>query len=1210
MPFLLPALIALSSDALVFWLRRLAPNAEHAITDDDKDQGTGTHQDFYYNVGYLAPLALTRIFILLLPLLFHSYTGTALKCTLFYQILYWGTLLTLLIHMLALCLMDPESLTAIFPTVSASISSRLTHRFLLQHLHELRRIWWMLSLSLMSNICHLIMFWHVRSSAPHDALFGTRRKQPSVYFALRSASIGAVNESGSYAHAHSHTNNEHEPPLVHAMNDFMIDLQGRLHRAKLDWSKRLDDFTSRLLMNEGRSTAVRRTGSLQNPLAPLTPFRVLLQLFAYEDVLENGKLDVVFDADDGASLTFYIPQLLSFLLHGALWCSPQLEEWILQKCRLNIHFAHRCYWFLKAWCLEVPVEIPASITPGISRQNSTDGLAPFLDEPSSPPSTKNANINTVDGGSVCSGRMGMERLPNARTSARSDKLLPEERAMIERLMMRVKECGEEPARILEHGNANADHDEEMNTNVGDDYDRAPETVTCDTTRKSSNGIDRGNVKSSLALDVANAVESGRIPVNPVTGLPSPKHVDSVSAEHKFGFSPLEQDKSRLSVNVHGNNGFYKNDGHGGGASDNFDKTPRFVDALIFLADGLFGVPRENRKEELKTQLRALECELLPSNAVYVPIGNSNHRVWRIVADESIAISTKERVPCIIYLEVIDYPVKRRKPRSWSLLPRKVQRSCSAEGIPERTTLVAETSTHSDRSSEYSLPDHTEQSEKAIVSEWRNAHRDPLRRVSLFDKMSTTVRDKVKVPLDNMKIKVQESIYQLRDRSVSEELRTLTLAETLVGGSNDIEAIASELQEFSTQDVERGRVVVEQAPTSGNSQCLSRVSSFGSISSMGQWGSPEPTERNIKATSKGDKSRATLTRARRRVDRDSDENGSVPLLYGSDHDEDQKDEIHRPQSRPSGGNSTLQLSSPATLKNKKRAPVVFRESWQTKEERIRKQSAYGSHPSWRLLPVMVKANDDLRQEQLASQIIYRMASVLARERVPVWLCPYEITAISDRGGVIEAIPDTISLDSLKRNDRNYTGLLDFFHSHFGEGTEDLADAKANFTESLAAYSIVCFLLQIKDRHNGNILLDSRGHLIHIDFGFFFLSSPGKNAGFESAPFKLTRDFVEVLGGPDSHLFRIFRDLCVRTFITLRRHCMEIILLVEMLKNGNEELDCFRGRPDDAISELRGRFRLDLNDRACTEYVYSLVDNSVENWRTDWYDRYQRYFVGVL
>jgi phosphatidylinositol kinase/protein kinase (PI-3 family) len=62
--------------------------------------------------------------------------------------------------------------------------------------------------------------------------------------------------------------------------------------------------------------------------------------------------------------------------------------------------------------------------------------------------------------------------------------------------------------------------------------------------------------------------------------------------------------------------------------------------------------------------------------------------------------------------------------------------------------------------------------------------------------------------------------------------------------------------------------------------------------------------------------------------------------------------------------------------------------------------------------------------------------------------------------------------------------------------------------------------------------------------------------------------------------------------------------------DDPVKCFRGRPDEAIGQLRERFRLDLNDRACREYVYSLVDNSMENWRTDWYDRYQRYFVGVL
>jgi phosphatidylinositol 4-kinase len=95
--------------------------------------------------------------------------------------------------------------------------------------------------------------------------------------------------------------------------------------------------------------------------------------------------------------------------------------------------------------------------------------------------------------------------------------------------------------------------------------------------------------------------------------------------------------------------------------------------------------------------------------------------------------------------------------------------------------------------------------------------------------------------------------------------------------------------------------------------------------------------------------------------------------------------------------------------------------------------------------------------------------------------------------------------------------------------------------------VCYLLQIKDRHNGNILLDKDGHAIHIDYGFMLTSSPG-SLNFETAPFKLTKEFIDLMGGEHKDMFHYFKLLCVRGFLELRKHYDKIVLLVEMLLPG--------------------------------------------------------------
>lgn len=85
------------------------------------------------------------------------------------------------------------------------------------------------------------------------------------------------------------------------------------------------------------------------------------------------------------------------------------------------------------------------------------------------------------------------------------------------------------------------------------------------------------------------------------------------------------------------------------------------------------------------------------------------------------------------------------------------------------------------------------------------------------------------------------------------------------------------------------------------------------------------------------------------------------------------------------------------------------------------------------------------------------------------------------------------------------LFDYFIAKYGpKNSIPFQTARRNFIQSMAGYAIVSYILQIKDRHNGNILVDEEGHIVHIDFGFIFDISPGGDiVKFENSPFKLSQ-----------------------------------------------------------------------------------------------------------
>ncbi|CAG8444257.1 12972_t:CDS:10 [Acaulospora morrowiae] len=251
----------------------------------------------------------------------------------------------------------------------------------------------------------------------------------------------------------------------------------------------------------------------------------------------------------------------------------------------------------------------------------------------------------------------------------------------------------------------------------------------------------------------------------------------------------------------------------------------------------------------------------------------------------------------------------------------------------------------------------------------------------------------------------------------------------------------------------------------------------------------------------------------------------------------------------------------------------------------------------------KVGDDCRQDVLALQLIAIFKNIFTTVGLDLYLFPYRVVATAPGCGMIDVIPNSISRDQLGRERVN--SLYDYFLATYG-GVESIAFQKARncFIQSAAAYSVVSFLLQIKDRHNGNIMLDNEGHIIHIDFGFILDIAPG-GITFESSPFKLTTEMIQVMGGnAEGQQFKWFSELCIKAYLASRPYAENICQVVGLMLGS--ELPCFKG---DTLKRLRDRFQVGRTERRAADYMVEKINQSFENKRTVLYDSFQKATNGI-
>ena len=390
-----------------------------------------------------------------------------------------------------------------------------------------------------------------------------------------------------------------------------------------------------------------------------------------------------------------------------------------------------------------------------------------------------------------------------------------------------------------------------------------------------------------------------------------------------------------------------------------------------------------------------------------------------------------------------------------------------------------------------------------------------------------------------------------------------------------------------------------------------------------------------------------------------------------------------------------------------AGELLGEAWGERQQRIRQQTTWSDVPGWGLAGVLVKADDDLRQQMFCMHLIRLFQRTFRREGLDGLadgLRPYAIQATSAASGLLEALPDATSLAEVKRRTLKVhnSAALDFIYRlRFGppaatgsppaaasvrsasapsassstsssrkllpslypsvdavssggggeavaaadadggsDGGSDggggggggggspsnvgaptaasaasskvtLEEAKRNCMHSVAAYSLVQYILQLKDRHNGNVLLDSTGRLIHVDFQFVLGWAPG-GITFEKAAFKLTKDVVDVWGGRGSPLWDEFVQLIIKGLQALQVHHELFLRDVEVLAASGARFPCLRliTMPRKRMLQLlRRRFKIYKSAFKLRRYANSMIDEAYDNFWTRTYAKFQLLTNGI-
>lgn len=171
-------------------------------------------------------------------------------------------------------------------------------------------------------------------------------------------------------------------------------------------------------------------------------------------------------------------------------------------------------------------------------------------------------------------------------------------------------------------------------------------------------------------------------------------------------------------------------------------------------------------------------------------------------------------------------------------------------------------------------------------------------------------------------------------------------------------------------------------------------------------------------------------------------------------------------------------------------------------------------------------EDVRKDQIVLNVIRLMDIIIKKElNSDLNVLTYRVIPTSSGDGLIEMMPNSKTLfEILRSGSKIHTHLVNH------NGGSQVHVLLNTYMRSLAAWTVITYLLGVGDRHMDNIMLTDSGILFHIDYGFVL----GKDPKPLAPHIRMNESMIEGMGGKDSSHYKDFRDICADVFLCLRRH----------------------------------------------------------------------------